>query len=82
LFKEEVFYNYIRFHFFKLDFLIQSQHFNFTRSFRKILLTDDVPNLGFRGEVVFVKPGYALNHLVPSKKAIFSTDPDCANIAK
>lgn len=49
---------------------------NFTRSIKKILLLEDVPNLGFRGEFMFVKPGYALNNLVPRKKALFATDPD------
>jgi large subunit ribosomal protein L9 len=39
------------------------------------VLTDDVPNVGFKGEIVFVKPGYAFNHLVPAKKALFATDP-------
>ena len=31
-------------------------------------------NLGFKGEVCFVKPGYAFNHLVPRGKAFFFTD--------
>jgi large subunit ribosomal protein L9 len=47
----------------------------FTRSFRKILLLNDVENLGFKGEWVFVKPGYAFNRLVPEGKALFATDP-------
>lgn len=47
---------------------------SFTRSFRKILLLQDVPNLGFRGEYVFVKPGFAFNNLVPRKMALFATD--------
>ena len=47
----------------------------FTRSFRKILLTQDVPTLGFQGEWLFVKPGYAFNKLVPEGKALFATDP-------
>ena len=38
---------------------------DFTRSYRKILLTKDVPNLGFKGEICFVKPGHAFNKLVP-----------------
>lgn len=54
--------------------------FGFTRSFRKILLTDDVPNLGFKGEWAFVKPGYSFNKLVPEGKALFATDPAAQNI--
>lgn len=49
---------------------------NFTRSVRKIILTKDTPNLGFAGEICFVKPGYALNHLLPQRAALFWTDPD------
>jgi len=55
--------------------LIRQQQTSFTRSFRKILLTQDVDNLGFQGEWVFVKPGYAFNKLVPEGRAIFATDP-------
>ena len=35
----------------------------------------DVDNLGFKGEVCFVKPGYALNYLIPQKLALFHSDP-------
>ena len=42
-------------------------------------MTDDVANLGFKGEICFVKPGRALNHLVPRKQAIFFSDPDAKN---
>ena len=31
--------------------------------------------MGFKGEICFVKPGYALNALVPRKLALFATDP-------
>mgnify|MGYP001787879057 CR=1 FL=1 len=31
----------------------------------KLILTHDVPNLGYAGEVVEVKAGYARNYLVP-----------------
>ncbi len=55
------------------------QHRCFTRSVRKILLIQDYPQLGFKGEICFVKPGYAFNHLVPQKKAIFYSDPAVAN---
>jgi len=47
---------------------------HFTRAFRKIVLTNDVPNLGFMGEICFVKPGRALNDLVPNGNAYFFTD--------
>ena len=50
-------------------------YFNFTRSIKKIILTKDVEHLGFAGEICFVKPGYALNYLVPNRKALFWTDP-------
>lgn len=43
-------------------------------------MIDDVPNLGFKGEWAFVKPGYALNKLVPEKKAIFATDEEAKRI--
>ena len=49
--------------------------FGFTRTVRKIVLTRDVENLGFAGEVCFVKPGYALNNLVPRRMALFYSDP-------
>ena len=39
--------------------------FSFTRAVKKIVLTQDVDNLGFTGEICFVKPGHALNNLVP-----------------
>ena len=39
------------------------------------MLTKDVDNLGFKGEICFVKPGHALNNLVPRKEALFFTDP-------
>lgn len=51
------------------------QHFGFTRAYRKIVLTRDVENLGFAGEVCFVKPGRAMNNLVPRREALFFSDP-------
>ena len=60
--------------------LVSHPSATFTRSFRKILLLQDVPNLGFQGEWAFVKPGYAFNRLVPEGKALFSTDPAAMNI--
>ena len=46
--------------------IISVSQMGFTRSFRKIVLREDVPNLGFLGEICFVKPGYAFNTLVPN----------------
>ena len=46
----------------------------FTKAFRKVVLREDVEHLGFRGEVCFVKPGRALNDLVPRGDAYFFTD--------
>ncbi len=39
----------------------------------KIILTQDVPNLGVIGDQVQVKPGYARNYLLPKGKAILAT---------
>lgn len=35
----------------------------------KVLLREDVPNLGLLGDEVVVKPGYARNYLLPKNKA-------------
>ena len=42
---------------------------------KKIVLTKDVDNLGFAGEICFVRPGYAMNNLVPQREALFFSDP-------
>lgn len=55
--------------------LRQAQAFSFTRAVRKVVLTRDVSNLGFAGETCFVKPGHALNILVPKRQAMFFSDP-------
>jgi hypothetical protein len=49
----------------KLSTSASYQHRSFTRAFKKVILQKDVDNLGFRGEICFVKPGHALNYLVP-----------------
>lgn len=38
----------------------------------KLLLVEDVENLGRSGDIVSVKPGYARNRLVPMKVAVFA----------
>lgn len=40
----------------------------------KIILKEDLHNLGFKGEVVEVKPGYARNFLIPQGKAIIASE--------
>lgn len=40
----------------------------------KLILTDDVPHLGTKGDVVEVADGYARNYLLPHRKAIKATD--------
>jgi large subunit ribosomal protein L9 len=39
----------------------------------KLILSEDVPDLGDAGEVVTVKPGFARNYLLPQGKAILAT---------
>lgn len=39
----------------------------------EIILKQDVQNLGFKDDVVSVKPGYARNFLIPQGMAIFAT---------
>lgn len=38
----------------------------------QLLLLEDVDNLGRKGEVVKVKPGYSRNFLLPEKKAVIA----------
>ena len=40
----------------------------------KIILIEDVQNLGYKDDVVEVKNGYARNFLLPTKKAILATE--------
>lgn len=40
---------------------------------KKVLLRDDIEDLGARGEVVRVKAGYARNYLLPRKLAVEAT---------
>jgi large subunit ribosomal protein L9 len=39
----------------------------------KIILQEDVPNLGVVGDLVQVKDGYARNYLIPQGKAVFAS---------
>ena len=40
----------------------------------EILLKKDVTNLGYAGEIVKVKAGYAMNYLVPQGFAVVATE--------
>jgi len=46
----------------------------------KIILLDDVPKLGRRGEVRDVSDGYARNYLLPQKLALTATAANLKNI--
>jgi len=39
----------------------------------KVILREDVPNLGHVGDVVEVRPGYGRNYLIPRAKAVLAT---------
>lgn len=40
----------------------------------EIILTQDVKNLGYKNDIVNVKPGYARNYLIPQSMAILATE--------
>ena len=40
----------------------------------KIILKEDIPNLGYKDDVVEVKKGYGRNYLIPYGKAIIASD--------
>jgi large subunit ribosomal protein L9 len=40
----------------------------------KVILKEDIENLGSAGEVVDVKPGYGRNYLIPQAKAVMATE--------
>ena len=46
----------------------------------KIILLDDVPKLGRRGEVRDVASGYARNYLLPQRLALIATDSNLKNL--
>lgn len=48
----------------------------------KILLREDIDNLGGRGEIVKVKAGYARNYLLPQKLATMATKGNINQITK
>jgi len=48
----------------------------------KIILIEDVQNLGYKDDVVEVKNGYARNFLLPTKKAILATESALKQLAE
>ena len=39
----------------------------------KLILIEDVPNLGYKDDIVEVKAGYGRNYLIPQQKAVIAT---------
>ena len=48
----------------------------------KIILIEDVQNLGYKDDVVEVKNGYGRNYLLPQKKAILATESALKQLAE
>ena len=48
----------------------------------KIILIEDVQNLGYKDDVVEVKNGYARNYLIPNKKAKQATESELKQLAE
>ena len=48
----------------------------------KIILVQDVQNLGYKDDVVEVKNGYGRNYLIPTKKAIIATESALKQLAE
>ncbi len=48
----------------------------------KVLLCEDVDRLGWLGDVVEVKNGYARNYLLPCKLAIVPTEANLKSLAE
>ncbi len=48
----------------------------------KIVLLEDIKGLGVRGDVCSVGDGYALNFLIPKKKALETKDAQGAQVAR
>ena len=48
----------------------------------EIILTQDVPNLGFKDDLVTVKDGYATNYLIPQGYAILAVSSEKKKLAE
>jgi large subunit ribosomal protein L9 len=40
----------------------------------EVILKEDVTNLGYKNDIVKVKPGYGRNYLIPTGKAVIATE--------
>jgi len=47
-----------------------------------VILLKDSPNLGYRGEEVSVRPGYARNFLIPQQLVVYSTHENKSEFLK
>jgi large subunit ribosomal protein L9 len=47
-----------------------------------IILKQDIPGLGYVGDIVTVKPGYARNFLIPQKMAVLATESNKKIVAE
>jgi large subunit ribosomal protein L9 len=48
----------------------------------EIILKQDIENLGYAGDIVTVKPGYARNFLIPKKMAVLATESNKKVVAE
>ena len=48
----------------------------------EIILNLNMPGLGYAGDIVTVKPGYARNYLIPNKMAVLATESNKKIIAE
>ena len=48
----------------------------------KIILLEDIQNLGYKDDVVEVKNGYGRKYLIPQKKAILATESELKQLAE
>jgi len=46
----------------------------------KVILREDVPNVGRSGELVSVKPGFGRNYLLPRKLAVLANESNVAQL--
>lgn len=53
-----------------------------SNSFVEVLLAENVPSLGARGEIARVRPGYARNYLLPMGIATVATESNRRQVAK